>query len=159
MTHPDNPAKITSLAALTWIQGAWRGQTATVIVEERWSGLLGNSMMGMFRYIEGEQTRFFEMMTLEMEGEQAILRIKHFHPGLVGWEEKDEAVEYVLVSHTIGEAVFLRRNPGDGNWMVYRRSDDDLTVTFESGTGQKVEGEFAFTRQREDAFMEEVLCQ
>lgn len=154
---PRDPLRLSSLAQLSWLQGAWLGQTETVIVEERWSGLLGGSLMGMFRYIEEGQARFFELMTLEMEDEQAVLRIKHFHPGLVGWEEKDEAVEYVLVSLTAGEALFLRRKPANGNWMVYRRTNDELRVTFRSEPGGTPEGEFAFTRVKGDALLEDVI--
>jgi len=84
-----------------------------------------------------------------LEEEQAILRIKHFNPGLQGWEEKDEAVEYVVVSIADGEAVFVKRSDADRNRMVYRQTGDDLWITIESGVSETPDGGFRFARVRE----------
>jgi len=149
--YTDSPLPISSLEGFSWLEGVWRGEMDAVTIEEQLSGPLGDSLMGMFRYVEAGQARFFELMTIEMAGEetQAIFRIKHFNPGLRGWEEKDEAVEYVLVSLADGEAVFVKRSDVDRNWMAYRRSGDELRVTFEKRQGETPEGEFVFTRVRE----------
>ena len=154
--HADSPLPISALEGFSWLEGVWRGETDTITIEEQWSGPLGDSLMGMFRYVEAGQARFFELMTIEIGMErdeaQAVFRIKHFNPGLRGWEEKDEAVEYALVSPTDGEAVFVKRSDADRNWMVYRRTGDHLRVTFERGEGSAPEGEFAFIRVHESSF-------
>lgn len=147
--YADDPIPIFSLEGFSWFEGAWLGVTARVIVEEHWSGLVGDSLMGMFRYVEEGKARFFELMTLGLEDEQAVLRIKHFNPGLLGWEEKDESVQYALVSLKEGEAVFVRRGESDRNWMVYRRRGDNLLVTMESGASDTPEGQFRFARVSE----------
>jgi hypothetical protein len=151
--HTHSPLTISSLAPFSWLQGAWRGEMDGVTIEEQWSGPLGDSLMGMFRYVEAGRVRFFELMSIEIASgdEQAIFRIKHFNPALKGWEEKDEAVEYVLVSLADGEAVFVRQGTVDRKWMVYRRRDDSLRVTFQKGAGETPEGEFVFTRVHESA--------
>jgi hypothetical protein len=68
-------------------------------------------------------------MTVELEDEQAILRIEHFNPGLLGWEEKNDFVEHAHVSLNDDEAIFVKRSGSDRNWMVYRRTGDDLLIT------------------------------
>ena len=142
----ERPLEVSSLEGFSWFQGAWVGVAESVTVEEHWSGLAGDCLMDMFRYLEGEQVRFFELMTLGMEDRQAVLRIKHINPGLRGWEEKGDSVEYVLVSLTDGEAIFVRRRGSERNWMVYRRTGDDLCITIESGISDTPEGGFRFVR-------------
>ena len=48
-------------------------------------------------------------MSMEPDGSRLVFRIKHFAPGLVGWEEKDAAITLDLVRLTEDEAVFLKR--------------------------------------------------
>jgi len=148
--YGDSPLPISSLEGFSWLEGTWRGKMDTATIEEQWSGALGDSLMGMFRYVEDGRARFFELMTIEMAGEeaQAVFRIKHFNPSLRGWEEKDEAVAYALVSLADGEAVFVKQSDADRNWMAYRRKGDDLRVTFEGREGGALDGEFIFSRVR-----------
>jgi hypothetical protein len=48
----------------------------------------------------------YEFMAIEQTSEGPVLRLKHFHPGLVGWEEKAHVWNYPLKSWKPGAAVF-----------------------------------------------------
>jgi len=101
-------------------------------IEEYWSPLAAGTMMGMFRWIREGRVRFYELITIGLEGVELILRIKHFNPGLVGWEEKDESKEFVLVQLGGNEAVFLQRkvNKPAAPWMVYRLKDKHTLIAY-----------------------------
>jgi hypothetical protein len=127
--------------------GAWRGRRGADTVEEHWSGPEGESLMGMFRWLREGKARFFELLTIEAEGECLVLRIKHFHPGLKGWEEKDQAVSFDLVQLGHQEAVFYERSEKKVQWMVYRRDGNALATYFEPEEREhKPEEEFVYQR-------------
>ncbi len=80
-----------SIGDLAWLAGHWRGQDGNDIIEEHWSEPQAGTLMCMFRWIHDNKVRFFELVTIETDEDgQLRLRIKHFNPGLRGWEEKDE---------------------------------------------------------------------
>ncbi|HKO32612.1 MAG TPA: DUF6265 family protein, partial [Candidatus Limnocylindria bacterium] len=83
---------------------------------------------------------------MEPDAARLVFRIKHFAPGLVGWEEKDAAVTLDLVKLTDGEAVFLKR--GEQRWMVYQRqSSGELLAWFDTPAEPHVSGdEFRYQR-------------
>lgn len=83
---------------LKWLAGAWRGKGLGGECEEIWSEPAAGEMLGMFRLIRDDKVAFYELMTIEPQGESWIMRIKHFDPELVGWEEKDESVVRAFVT-------------------------------------------------------------
>jgi hypothetical protein len=88
------PAKIQEVS---WIAGHWEGEALSRSTEEIWSSPRENSMMGMFRLYKGGAVVFYEFLTITEENGSLILRLKHFHPDLKGWEDKDETVSFPLV--------------------------------------------------------------
>jgi hypothetical protein len=54
-------------------------------------------MVGVFRLVRQRETEFYELVTLAEVNGSLELRLKHFGPELVGWEEKDESVVFPLV--------------------------------------------------------------
>ncbi len=51
-------------------------------------------------------------------------------PGFVGWEEKDESKEFVLVRLEKQEAVFLQRHTAKTPWMIYRLENAQTLVAY-----------------------------
>lgn len=147
--YPTTALATASATDLAWLTGIWVGDRAGDTIEEHWSTPAGGALMGMFRWLHAGQVRFYELMTLEPEGDTLIFRIKHFHPGLRGWEEKDESVSLVLVALQPGAAVFAKRDSPAPRWMVYRQPDPDTLVAFfetEDSTPTEAE-QFRYTRQ------------
>ena len=103
--------------------------------------------MGMFRWIKEDRVSFYELMVIEQAEEGVMMRIKHFSPGLKGWEEKDRAVDFLLVQLDGTEAVFFQMGRQD-QWLVYRLDGPDhLSVFFHSEEDpQKSEQVLTFTR-------------
>ena len=144
--HPITPIPATA-QQLAWMSGRWVGEHDADRIEEIWTDPHAGMMLGMFRWHPDGAPRFYELLTLEPDGDRLIFRIKHFAPGLVGWEEKDQAVTLDLVSLREGEAVFLKR--GEERWMVYQSQPDsgELWAWFDTGTDPHQAGdEFRYSR-------------
>lgn len=129
--HPTEPISA-PIEALAWLSGRWVGTNGADRIEETWSDPHAGMLLGMFRWHRGWAPRFYELLAVEPGQAGPEFRIKHFDPGLRGWEERDEAVTLDLVSIAQDEAVFRKR--GEQRWMVYRREAEgaELTCWFET---------------------------
>lgn len=97
------PAKISDVE---WIQGHWRGEAFGGITEEVWTPPLGGSMMCAFKLVVEGKVSFYELVALAEEGNSLIIRLKHFHGNLKGWEEKDKTIDFRLVKVSDNRAYF-----------------------------------------------------
>ncbi|MFV8819282.1 DUF6265 family protein [Haliea sp. E17] len=129
------------LADLAWLQGSWRGESIMGDAEEVYSAPAGGAMMGMFRLTAGERVRFYEFITLVEEAGSLVLRLKHFGPDLVGWEERAESAEFPLVRVEEDSYFF------DG-LTIRRHGRDRMTVIVLTGSsgGKATELEFNYHR-------------
>lgn len=82
----------------TWLTGTWSGPGFGGTFEETWSEPDANGiLMGMFRYTDSAgAVQFYEYWLLDSTG----MKLKHFNPDFVGWEEKAGFVEFDMISVT-----------------------------------------------------------
>lgn len=116
---------------LAWIAGHWQGEALGGQFEETWNPPKGGAMMGMFKLVKDDSVSFYEILTIVPTKDQSlVLRLKHFSSELKGWEEKDETLEFPLVSVTKNEARF--------EGLVFKRKDADhmeIRVKVSQGDG------------------------
>jgi hypothetical protein len=145
VTEPFEPIAAT-IDALAWISGRWVGLHEADGIEEWWCERYAGMMLGMFRWHRDGASRFYELMSIEPDGERLAFRLKHFAPGLVGWEERDEAVTLDLFALEAERASSLKR--GEARWMVYeRREAGELVAWFEKEGEPHAPGdEFRYSR-------------
>ena len=144
----DAPPPIkASLADVAFMAGHWVGGDPGDLSEEVWSQPEGDSMVGMWRFVAKGQTRIYEILTLTAEGQNVVLRIRHFNPRLVAREEKDRAVELPLVSKGPREVAFEgpEYNVKGTVRLTYRRPTEDTLVGVLEKEGTKQE--FSFRRR------------
>lgn len=125
-----------TLADVAWLAGHWRGEMFGGIAEAVWAPPLGGSMMGAYRLIEDDTVTFYEILIIVEEAGSLVMKVKHFHPDLVGWEEKDGMHEFPLVKVT-ADAIFF-------HGLTYVKEDEDtrrgmLLVRREDGRVEEVE--------------------
>ncbi len=94
------------LTSIGWIEGHWRGEAFGGITEETWTSALGGSMMCSFKLVVDGKVKFYELATISEENNTLILRLKHFHSNLKGWEEKDKTIDFRLVKVTDNKIYF-----------------------------------------------------
>ena len=129
-----------TLQDIDWIQGHWQGEAFGGIVEEVWTPPLGGSMMCAFKLVVNDEVRFYEIVTISEEKETLILRLKHFHKDLKGWEEKNETVDFPLVKVTSGKVFF------DG-FTFEKISDNEMNIYVVIGEeGKEREAKFNYKK-------------
>ena len=98
-------------------------------------------MFGYFTLSQEGKLVFSEAMMLVEEAGSLVLKIKHFNPDFVGWEEKDKYVSFRLVQLGKREAFF--------HGLTFRRVEDDkLLIHLRlTSNGKSREETFTFTRQ------------
>lgn len=130
--EPTPVAEVPALASLDWLIGSWQGSVGEDAIEEVWLPRSGGAMAGIFRWSKGGQVYLYELMTLEETEGSVVLKIKHFGPGLVGWEDEAASVVFDRVEAPPDRAAFEERGGTDGARIVYRRTEDGgMAVTFE----------------------------
>ena len=117
---PGQASAPATIADMEWLAGHWTGDGLGGRSEEIWSPPANGAMMGMHRHIKDDKAVFYELLTLVEENGSLILRLKHFHPDLVGWEEKDEIVSFPFVAKRGGVMHF--------EGMAFEPAGDGLTV-------------------------------
>ncbi|PQB05377.1 DUF6265 family protein [Aureitalea marina] len=110
-----------TLTDIDWIAGHWRGEAFGGITEEIWSPPLGNSMMCSFKLVMDGEVQFYEIVTISEVEETLVLKLKHFHGDLKGWEEKDETVNFKLVEIQENHVYF-------DEFTFERISDDEMII-------------------------------
>jgi Domain of unknown function (DUF6265) len=86
-----------TIADMAWLAGRWTGAALGGTSEEVWTPPAHGTMLGMYRLMRDGKPVFYELLTVVEEGGSLLLRLKHFNPDLVGWEEKDKSVSFPLV--------------------------------------------------------------
>lgn len=121
------PAKIADLA---WLAGYWQGDGLGGTCEEVWGKPHGDRMTGFFTLVQNGVFTFSETMVIVEENGSLALKLKHFKPDFVGWEEKDKYVTFRLVRLGEREALFSGltfRRTGDTLAIYLRLTEDDKT--------------------------------
>ena len=130
------PAEV-KLEDLSFICGHNRGELNGTIIDEHWSEVGGDTMIGMYREIKNGKAQMYEFMSIEQTASGPVLRLRHFDPGLVGWEEKAQAYSYPLASWKPNEAVFER--PDKATRLTFRATGKSTLDVVLERSGKKPE--------------------
>ncbi len=123
----DQP--LSGVDALSWMAGSWVGSTGVDPIEEMWTQPAAGRMLGAFRW-RGKQEDLYELFLIEERSEGIVLLLKHFGPGLKGWEPADEALIFELEASGPNDATFARmRDDGSTTRIHYRRDKDGRLVS------------------------------
>ncbi len=129
-----------SIDDIAWLAGHWQGEAFGGVVEELWSPPLGGSMMGAYKSTANGKVQFYELQTISEEKKTLILRLKHFHPDLKSWEEKNETVDFSLVKVTPDRVYF-------NGFTVERISEHEINLYVMIGPeGKEKEQKFSYKR-------------
>lgn len=133
-----------SVADLSWLAGHWRGEGLGGQCEEIWSAPQAGTMIGTFRMMKDGEIQFYEFMVITREATGVVMKLKHFTPALVGWEEKDDFVRFDLEELAPNRARF------DGLIAVRTGDELEVTVKIHSDDGSVREEPFRFRRYEVD---------
>jgi len=93
---------------LAFMSGKWKTHSAWGDMEANWSEAMGNSMMCAYRCIKDGKVIYYEFIVIEQMDAGPVMKLRHFSPGNIGWEEKDKPYEYPLMFLELDKARFER---------------------------------------------------
>lgn len=128
---PPRAARIEDAA---WLAGRWLGEGFGGQMEEAWAPPVGGQMVGHFRYWRDGAPQFYELMLMDVVEGGVRMRVKHFNPDFVGWEEKDGWHTFDPVSAAPGALLF-------NGLEIRREGEDRVVMTIRLRRGDVVEEE------------------
>jgi len=144
---PAAQGRPSALRDVAFMVGRWVGGEGGDLSEEVWTEPSGDTMLGMWRYVAGGSARVLEILVLRQEGDDVVLRLRHFDAQLVAREDKETPLVLRLVRRQPNEARFEGPAVGTAGTVAitYRQvGADALESTVERGGKTQ---RFAFTRR------------
>ena len=121
---PHAAAQNATIEDAAWLAGRWVGEGLGGQLEETWAPPAGGQMVGHFRLLRNGAPAFYEIMLMEAVEAGVQMRVKHFNPDFVGWEENDGWHTFAPVS-TSPEALEF------GGLSIRRTSADTVEITLQ----------------------------
>lgn len=123
-------AQTPTLTDISWISGSWQSEGGRRQIEEHWTKVAGESMLGMSRTVAGDKTVEFEYLRIEQRAD-GIYYVAHPKARCPG-------TDFKLTRASATEAVFENPQHDFPKRIIYRKSGDDvLTATIDGGEGTK----------------------
>lgn len=92
---------------LSFISGKWTATMSWGNLEEYWSEPMGNCMMCTFRCVNNGKVIFYEFIVIEQQQDSVpVMKLRHFNPGSIAWEDKETPYAYPLVRLETNKARF-----------------------------------------------------
>lgn len=104
----SNAQPVPNLSVVSHIEGHWKGQFNGGPIEASWSAPEGDNIVGYIRMILQNKPHLYEIFAFEQTDQGPIVRVKHFKPGLISVEEKEDADTYHFIESSKNEALFER---------------------------------------------------
>ncbi len=139
-------APVRKIEDLRFMSGIWTTTGAWGDMEEHWSLPKGNSMMCSYRCVKDGKVVFYEFIVIEQTESGPVMKLRHFSPGNIGWEEKDKPYDYPLMY--LDENIARFERPDKKTSLTFERSaSDKLKVTLErqDKDGKWVQDEFDYS--------------
>ena len=134
------------IADLEFMTGQWRTSSDWGDMEEFWSSPEGNCMMCTFRCVKDGKVVFYEFIVIEQNETDPVpvMKLRHFNPGSVAWEDKERPYLYPLVSFDNHKPTF--ESPDKKTTLSYERVSENTlkSVLIRETDGKRNTTEFVF---------------
>jgi hypothetical protein len=126
----DKPAQAFKIEELAWLSGDWETAPGRMQIDEHWTKVAGNSLIGMSRTVAGGRTVFFEYLRIEARGADIFYVA---HP-----KARTPGTDFKLVKLSGQEAVFENPSHDFPKRIIYRKNaDGSLTARIEGDGTEK----------------------
>jgi hypothetical protein len=139
-------APVRNISDLSFMSGKWVTKGEWGDMEENWSEPMGNSMMCSYRCVKDSKIVFYEFIVIEQQVTGPVMKLRHFSPGNIAWEDKDKPYDYPLMY--LDENVARFERPDKKTSLTFERiAVDKLKVTLErqDKDGKWVQDEFNYS--------------
>jgi hypothetical protein len=91
---------------LAFMAGTWTLKHQWGDMEEFWGKPMGDNMVSTFRCVKDGKVVFYEFMTIEQSDSVAVMKLRHFNKGSIGWEDKDKPFLMPAIKFAPNEVIF-----------------------------------------------------
>jgi hypothetical protein len=132
------------LSEFSWLEGKWQGNWGPRVAEQVWLEPRAGEMTGLFRVTENDKTLVLELYSLLEASGGTEMRLRHFTPTLVPWEQSSPITVLRLgnMDSLDKGAVFENTGTGQPNRLTLLRVDPDTfllrTEIAPGGDGKQV---------------------
>ncbi len=77
------------LQDLSFMSGTWYQHHEWGDMEEFWGKPMGDCMICSYRCVKDGKVLFYEFIVIEQSDSVPVMKLRHFKPGNIGWEEKN----------------------------------------------------------------------
>ena len=138
-TFAQSQAKKGAISDIRFIEGSWKAVAGDRTIDAVWSKPEGESMVGYVRVMKEGKVVLYELFAFEQTEKGLVALVRHFGPGLVSWEEKDNPNHYDFLEAGNGQALFEKQ--GEATRVRYeKRSNDEFAIV----VGKQQDGAWVF---------------
>lgn len=124
-----------------WLTGSWAGDAFGGTFEQVWNPASAGSMVGLFKLMNGGEVSFYEILLLVEEEGSLSLKVKHFTPEFIAWEEKEDYTRFRFVKADADAIHF-------SGISFYRHGDDEMHAYLVMRNGDSIrEEKLVYRRQ------------
>jgi hypothetical protein len=140
LDQPEN-APAATLKDVAWMAGSWEGEAFGDKFEEVWNPPSSGTMVGMWKLLDGDGVKFYELMLIVEEENSLSLKVKHFSADFTAWEEKPDYVNFRLVKLE-SDAVHF------SGLSFYRINENEMHAYLVMRQGEEIHEEQLIFRRR-----------
>lgn len=119
--------KTGTLNDIGFLEGRWLGTFNGGPIEASWTAPAGDNIVGFIRMMKDNKAVMYELFAFEQQANGPVAMVKHFNPGLVALEEKDQSDRYIFIEAKKNQALFEKEDKSVR--IIYeRRSKDQLVL-------------------------------
>ena len=128
-----------SISDISFISGSWKAVAGDRSIDAVWSSPVGESITGYVRVMKDGKVVLYELFAFEQSEHGLVALVRHFGPGLVAWEEKENPNHYRFLQAEKGRALFEKQ--GEEVRVRYeKRSENEFAIVI----GKPQEGKWVF---------------
>ena len=126
----DGAQPAATLDDVSWLAGSWTGDAFGQAFEQVWNAPSAGSMVGLFKLYQGDKVSFYELLLLVEEEGSLSLKVKHFTPEFIAWEDKEDYISFPLVRidddaiHFSGLSFYRVDEDRMAGYIVMRNEDE-----------------------------------
>jgi len=128
-----------SISDIRFIEGSWKATAQDRTIDAVWSSPVGESMVGYVRVMKDGTPSLYELFAFEPSEEGLVALVRHFRPGMIALEEKDQPDHYTFLEAKVGRAYFEKKG-GETRVLYDRRSKNEFAIVI----GKKEGGEWVY---------------
>lgn len=128
-----------TLDDINFLEGRWLGTYNGGPIEAAWTAPAGDNIVGFIRMMKDNKATLYELFAFEQTDQGPVAMVKHFKPGMISVEEKEQSDRYKFMEAKKGQALFEKED-GLTRIIYERRSQDQLVIQ----RGKQENGKWAF---------------